>query len=186
VIIQLEFSPNEVRMTAYRAIQCGSFGFTYGAQGLWYPTQNEKDMKESEWGEVIPWWEAIDLPGGEQMKHLRACYESVKWWKLEPRPDAVEKEQDAVEQTPVLKEKLRILAKVDGERTFLVYFPIDLNPEIEATLKLGDKTTPYAAVWFNPRTGEKTPIAGPISLPGPLPSRPSSEDWVLILQKHKD
>ena len=177
---------DEVRMTAYRAIQCGSFGYTYGAQGLWYPTQNENDMKQSEWGEVIPWWKAIDLPGGEQMKHLRMCYELVEWWKLEPRPDAVEKEQDAVEQTPALREKLRILAKADGERTFLVYFPIDLDAEIKATFKLGDKATPYAGIWFNPRTGEKTAIAGAISLPGPLPSRPSSEDWMLILQKHKD
>jgi hypothetical protein len=170
---------DEVRMTAYRAIQCGSFGYTYGAQGLWYPTQNEEDMKESKWGEVIPWWKAINLPGGDEMKHLRACYELVEWWKLEPRPDAVE-------QTPAPSEKLRILAKVDGERVFLVYFPIDLDADMEATLKLGDRATPYVGVWFNPRTGEKTAIAGAISLPGLLPSRPSSEDWIFILQKQKD
>ena len=79
-----------VRHNAYKAINGGSFGYTYGAHGLWYPTQDEKDERFKEWGAPIPWWKALQMPGSQQMKHLRAFYENVDWWRLEPcHPDEV-------------------------------------------------------------------------------------------------
>ena len=83
------FTDKDVRERACRAIQSGSFGYTYGSHGLWYPTQDENDTLMDEWGTPMPWWEALKRPGATQLGHLRAAYETVDWWKLQPRPEAV-------------------------------------------------------------------------------------------------
>jgi len=83
------FTAADVRNRAWRAIQSGCFGYTYGSHGLWYPTQNEKDNRFSEWGKPTPWWIALRRPGAEQMGRMRAIYESVRWWRLRPLPRAI-------------------------------------------------------------------------------------------------
>ncbi|MDX9981344.1 MAG: DUF4038 domain-containing protein [Lentisphaeria bacterium] len=84
-----DFTDANVREVAYRAIQAGSCGYTYGSQGLWYPTQNEQDTKTDNWGKPLVWWEALRRPGADQLAHLRKIYETVEWWRLQPRPDAI-------------------------------------------------------------------------------------------------
>ena len=79
----------DVREVAYRAIQCGSFGYTYGSHGLWYPTQNEDDPRHDQWGKRTPWWKALERPGATQLGHMRTIYESVPWWQLVPLTNAV-------------------------------------------------------------------------------------------------
>ena len=79
----------DVREVAYRAIQSGSFGYTYGSHGLWYPTQNEDDPQHDNWGKRTPWWESLERPGATQLGRMRTIYESVPWWQLKPVPDAV-------------------------------------------------------------------------------------------------
>jgi len=83
------FTAADVRNRAWRAIQSGCFGYTYGSHGLWYPAQNEHDTRTKEWGKPTPWWIALQRPGAEQMGRLRAIYESVPWWQLEPLPEAI-------------------------------------------------------------------------------------------------
>ena len=170
-----------VRHAAYRAIQAGSFGYTYGAQGLWFPISSTDRVPERvspAWGDPVLWWEALAKPGGAQMQHLRACYESVKWWRLEPRPDAVRTKA-------ALPEKNRILVKADGDRTFLLYFPGGLDPALKATLRGGNQSLSYEAAWFCPRNGDVKTVARNITMPDgelSLPERPDSKDWVLILK----
>lgn len=96
------FTAGEIRHAAYRAMQAGCCGFTYGSHGLWYPTQSETDRKFDEWGPPMAWWQAYKRPGGAQMKHLRACYESLEWWRLEPLPDVVRPEPKLDEQKRIL------------------------------------------------------------------------------------
>ena len=168
-----------VRHHAYRAIQCGSFGYTYGSHGLWYPNQNARDKKFSEWGPPVPWWVALKRPGGAQMKHLRACYESVRWWCLAPRPGAVETARS-------LGEHQRILAQSDGEGLYLLYYPAKLPAGTEARLRARPGGG-FEATWFNPRDGKTTP-AGKAVRPGaagkvPLPVPPDRNDWLLILRR---
>lgn len=168
-----------VRLSAYRAIQLGSFGYTYGAQGLWYPTQNESDERFSEWGAPIPWWEALMQPGATQMEYLRAFYESIEWWKLEPRPDAVSTSKK-------LTARNRILTKADGDRLFVVYMPSGFYSQADATLNGLDSSKTYAARWFNPRTGEFLAHRGRIDASSgswKLPERPDSEDWLLLIEE---
>jgi hypothetical protein len=81
------FTDSHVRNVAYRAIQNGSCGYTYGSQGLWYPTQNEKDTRTDNWGKPLVWWQAVRRPGAEQLGYLRRIYETVDWWRLKPSPE---------------------------------------------------------------------------------------------------
>ncbi|GEM_PF-2216846 len=83
------FQAADVRNRAWRAIQSGCFGYTYGSHGLWYPTQNEHDERTSEWGEPTPWWIALSRPGATHMGYMREIYESVPWWRLRPLPGAI-------------------------------------------------------------------------------------------------
>jgi hypothetical protein len=71
-----------VRQVAYRAIQSGCCGYTYGAQGCWNAAWERQDRK-STWGD-LPWFEGIDLPGAEQMGYMRRFYEQVGWHQLRP------------------------------------------------------------------------------------------------------
>ena len=114
------------------------------------------------------------------MVHLKKCYESVEWWKLEPLPDAVNTAEE-------LKEHQRILTKADGDMVFVIYFPRNTQ-SIKATLtglKQQTEATVYSAELFNPRTGsvEELNRIAVMESELELPNRPSAEDWMLILQK---
>ena len=43
----------------------------------------------------------------------------------------------------------------------------------------------YGGVWFDPRTGKTTPVAAPVSaVKGAALSKPTGEDWLLLLKAH--
>jgi hypothetical protein len=168
----------DVRAVAYCAMQSGSFGYTYGAHGLWYPTQDETDKTFDEWGKPIPWWEALAMPGGEQMGYLRAFYESVGWWALVPRPDAV--------SMPPGYELRRVLVRAEEDRTFVVYFPRALPETMDIVLQGPEPGASYAAVWNDPRTAETIFLSPPLVAGKDgvrLPGRPDRQDWLLVLRK---
>ncbi len=176
-----EHTPDDVRRAAYHAIQAGSFGFTYGAQGLWYPTQTAADKTFDDWGRPMVWWESLERLGAAQLSHLRQCYESVAWWKLVPRPDAVELSGKASDAT-------RPLVKSEGDAVHLIWFPQGWGAKTPATLKLAAAGGggSFSATWFNPRDGKETRPASVLSSAGgrcPLPDRMDEEDWVLILRR---
>lgn len=168
-----------VRLVAYHAIQSGSFGYTYGSHGLWYPNQNAEDKKTSGWGVPIPWWEALHRPGGAQMAYLSKLYQSVSWWNLEPRPGAV----FTLEK---LSEEERIVTKAEGSDLFVIYYPSRVLPGVQTMLLGTDTGATYNATWFDPRTGESTEAASGRKNDGrmlALPDRPDGSDWILIVRK---
>ena len=175
-----EHTAGDVRRAAYHAIQAGSFGYTYGAHGLWYPTQNAEDLTFSDWGTPMVWWEALERPGASQMEHLRRCYESVDWWKLVPRPGAVE-------FAGAVRDATRPLAKSEADAVYVVWFPQGSGAQATALLQLTDPAAggTFAARWFNPRDGHTTHLAPLPATAGrcPLPARPDEEDWILILRR---
>ena len=173
------FDASVVRHNAYKAIQCGSFGFTYGSHGLWYPNQDANDLKFSNWGRPVPWWVAMKRPGAAQMKHLRACYESVRWWRLEPRPDAIR--ADRSQPAPS-----GILAKADGDEVYVLYYPANRPADAKARLLARQGAGPFSGTWFDPRSGQATALPGTIAPDREglgLPTPPDREDWVLILRR---
>jgi hypothetical protein len=178
------FSPERVRLAAYRAIQTGSFGYTYGAHGLWYPTQHRGDTSFFEYGGPSrPWWEALSLPGARQMTVLRDIYESLPWWNLEPRPDAT------VTAAPV-PEHQRVLTKADRDTTFVIYFPPGLTPATKTFLRSTDPRAAYFGMWVDPRDGSTRVVMRDLRPDDQfllLPAVPDRRDWILLLGKvHTD
>jgi len=182
------FSDEVVRHNAYKAIQSGACGFTYGSHGLWYPTQDERDDKFSEWGRPLPWWEALRRPGGAHMGFLRKCYEMVEWWKLEPV-----RAEEALDLDPFYEsDGQRVTVKADGDRVAVIHFPDGPFPSgqpigLRAWLRMGADGEQYHIARFDPRTGTADSLgvmkvsSGLIALP-PLPDQ---RDWVMIVQKQE-
>ena len=164
-----------IRRTAYSAIQSGCFGFTYGAQGLYAGVlSKERPLTTARWGPVLTWREALTLPGGAQMQHLRKCYESVAWWKLEPRPGAAPGSS--------------VLVKADADRTYLLYYLPQGKVPAEARLTGVPKGATYRAAWFDPRGGQTTRLPEPLAAGADglaLPTRPDQQDWMLVLTQHR-
>lgn len=170
-----------VRTTAYRAIQSGSFGYTYGSHGLWYPIHSHDERIEhiDRWGKPIPWWEALDRPGGRQMGHLRKFYESLPWWRLEPAPAAVETD------FRVAGSRANVSAKSDGDTLFTIHFPPVFSPRAAVWLNGVKAGATYTANWFNPSKGtflDKFSVQAE-STRLLLPERPDHADWLLVLRK---
>ena len=176
----LGFNTDDTREAAYRAIQAGSFGFTYGSHGLYYPTQHDNDkMGWDLFGKSPVWDVALRRPGGDQMRHLRSCYESVEWWKLKPKPTAVETDSP-------LAEMQRILTKADGDTIFLIYFPRRMPAGTKPRLTGVATGSTYSALWFDPRTGKKASLKQALTVHDDklrLPRKPDERDWMLILRK---
>lgn len=167
-----------VRRSAYLAIQSGCCGYTYGAHGLWYPTQDEHDKTFSEWGPAIPWWQAIEQPGGQQMKYLRDAYEMLDWWVL--RPIGVDQ---AMELPAQMRDGDKPLVKADAGRTqLLVYLPASSAPREELYVRGLVGGAGYKRIQFDPRTGQhleervNADAAGRIS----LSLRGGNDDAVVI------
>jgi hypothetical protein len=161
-----------VRYNAYNTMQGGFCGFGYGAQGLWYPSQDEDDHTfEGDWGESIPWWRALERPGGYQMTTLRRFYESIEWWTLAP--------YDAVSHTSI-----PVLSK--NEELFVAYFPAHFSFVDTVKLLQVKSDKPFYFEFLDPRDGGKSSPQNNELLPRDgaltLPVRPGQSDWILVLR----
>ncbi len=165
-----EVNADDVRRSAWHAMQSGCCGYTYGANGLWYPTQNADDKTfAGDWGTATPWWDAMNYPGSSQLTILKKFYEQLPWTKLRPHPEQLKIDGSLGDS------KRPLLQTTD--KLSIVYFPEGSGKDRTVELKIG----PCSAEWFNPRNGE---IAGKASLmfdgdTARLPNRPDDNDWVL-------
>jgi hypothetical protein len=163
-----------VRRSAYTAFQGGGCGFTYGAQGLYAGVlDRNRPLTTARWGPVLTWDEGLQLPGGAQLQHLRACYESVQWWKLEPALGAIDPPAE-------------ILVKADGTDTLLLYFPPGAKVSPSACLVRMPEDAHYRAEWFDPRTGKRTALSAALAVQHSrllLPRRPDEQDWMLLVKR---
>jgi len=172
--IVLGADPNHadrVREAAYKALQCGGTGFGYGANGLWNDCTSDTDCSCCEqWG-VHPWYDAIHFAGGKQMRHLRAFYDALPWWRLTPRFSDPTWAQFADSEASVLSS--------DGSDLYVAYF---YGATAQGAIYRMNGT--YSAYWFNPRTGHWSLIddqVSPQSGHWNVPEKPDAQDWLLLL-----
>jgi hypothetical protein len=127
------------------------------------------------YGAHIPWYESLDAPGANQMRHLRALMESNSL--IDHVPDA----SLLADAGPRGKGHLRATRSGNGESA-LVYSP--LGKPIPVRLDRFATGRIFAS-WFDPRTGESTPC-GTFETPGARTFKPPSSgedhDWVLVLR----
>lgn len=167
-----------VRQVAYRAIQSGCCGYSYGGQGCWNGAWDAEEARIS-WGS-LPWFEGVDLAGAVQMGHLRRLYESLDWTGLRPAPHFFEASNAENE----IFYRPAVSADNDG-RTIVIYFAETYRFEDGAGTLRGLLPHPYKISWFDPRSGERTSIAAAAMPDGGelvVPPAPGEGDWVLTVQ----
>ena len=164
-----------VRFQAYKAIGCGSCGYTYGGAGIWACRWSRDDTRWLDYNREA-WFDGLDLPGSRQMKLLRKFYEGLPWWKLVPRWDdpawaAWENPEQSVLSS-------------DGNSTYVVYFYA--AGTATGTLKSMDAKVAYTARWFDPRTGKyrlASDSIKPMNGDWAVPEKPDAKDWLLVVNK---
>ena len=158
----------DVRKNAYLSVFAGSFGHTYGCHDVW---QMYAPGRTAINGASIPWYDAINLTGANQMKYLRRLIEARP---LEFRvPD-----QSLI--TNARYEHDHIQATRGNDYAFIY-----TSEGKEITVNFGKISGgSIKATWYNPRNGE-TKDAGVFVNKGKqkfiAPGNGYGQDWVLII-----
>ena len=166
--------PDAPRQSAWKALLCGSYGYTYGVAGVWaikwdYDVPGWDDFQNG-----TPWFDGLDRPGGVQMGIVRRFFEGLGDWQwLIPRfGDAAYGSFASPEES--------VLATY-GTVTYVAYF---YGAGLETGALAGmDPAKAYTATWFNPRAEEYVPIGAVAPADGSwsIPRKPDTEDWVLLV-----
>jgi hypothetical protein len=146
-------------------------GVTYGGHGMWsWQTEAGPPRDHPYTGIAKPWREAKDLPGAQQMKHLRNLIEGLPWWKLRPEPELLAEQPGRDDPAQFVA-----AARAGDGSAALLYLPAG------GTVKLAKSPQALGlgrAEWFDPRTGQRRPAAAE----GAALSAPDANDWLLVLQ----
>ncbi len=144
-------------------------GFTYGGHGVWgWDDGSGPPVDHPNSGTPLPWPQALRMPGAEQVRHIRAFFESLPFWTLRPAPNLL------VEQ-PGEKDVRRWVAAAStpsGDRIVL-YTPIAQPIRLQRTRV----NRIVRADWTDPRTGQRHPL----QVGAELELRPGADEDALVL-----
>ena len=167
----------DVRRPLYWDLFGGACGHTYGHHSVWQMWQPGRNPINNP---LMPWQEAIDQPGAEQMQYGRRLIESRP--VLSRVPDDSIIVTDRVPTAVPGAGRYRFVATRDREGTYaMVYVPIGRAFSVRMEVIKGAKVKAW---WFNPRDGHATAI-GEFDNTGQrrfVPPNPGEGlDWVLVL-----
>ena len=167
-------STADARQSAWKALLCGSAGYTYGAAGIWALKWDSADTHWKEYNHAISGWAAgLALPGAAQMTVLKTFFTALPWTALTPCfGDPAWAEWTDPERC--------VLARV-GNHLYLAYCYGETSTGI---LKGLDPVVPYSAGWIHPCTGNSTVIAEGFQTSDgrwTVPLKPPG-DWVLRVE----
>lgn len=176
----------KTRQSAWQSQIAGTFGFTYGAQGIWWGcyTTQDPNLNCGQGDDARAWYTAIDFSVGQQMSFMAKFWTSFGWWTLTPDGYA-----NLWLFAPTDTQKP--YQKSDGNNRSLIiaYLPLQLNGNTyNGTARNLSPTGIYISKWFNPRNGtytiiEKNWIPSSDGLWN-IPNQPTAnDDWVLIIQR---
>jgi len=164
----------------------GMFGYGYGAIDIWYyQSAYDMDTTSSDGVDTItpedkatPWTQSLHFETAGQMGQMRAFFEGMNWWELEPRFGSWE----WFIPVPFFT---RTSVASRGNDAYAAYF---YNPTRLTGLLRGLDQGPYEAEWFNPRSGETVPIGSVRPLLGMacIPCKPDKDDWVFYLYRAQE
>lgn len=164
------FTASDVRQAVYRSVFAGGCGVTYGCNAVWqmaserHPFQNQP---------VGYWIDSLELPGANQMRHLKHLMLQRPFFERIPDQSLLEGGTGG---------DLPIRATRDFSGTTLMAF---LPQGGEVTVRLADLPgDTFEAWWYDPRTGECLNI-GRISGDKWTLETPGfagfGRDWVLVV-----
>lgn len=166
-------APWDVRRAAYWSVFAGSFGHTYGHRSFIAWMRKGETFK---YGAHIPWYESLDAPGANRMRHLRSLIEEHSLVDHVPDTTLL---TDAGKRG---KAHLQAMRAGDGGAA-LVYSPLGKAIQVRMDQL---KASRVVASWFDPRTGDSTPC-GTFESRGTHtftpPSGGEDNDWVLVLKQ---
>ncbi len=164
---------NDARISAWKAMLCGSAGYTYGGAGIWALKWDPADTRWTDYNHQIDgWYAGMEMPGTAMMTILKEFFADVPWTSLVPRF------ADPAWITSEDPEKC-VLATI-GSEVYLAYF---YGESSTSTLKNLAVETTYTAQWFDPRTGKRITISTGIKTATgewQVPEKPD-DDWLLIV-----
>ncbi|CAF1049860.1 unnamed protein product [Adineta ricciae] len=176
----------KTRQSAWQSQIAGAFGFTYGAQGIWWGcyTVQDSNFNCGTGSDARAWNIAIDFPVGKQMSFMAQFWTSIDWWTLSP-------DNNSIVWSNAPTDTQRPYQKSDGDNRALVvaYLPLQLSGTVYiGTVTNLSPTGTYMSRWFNPRNGTYTIIdKGWTPTKTGLwnvPNQPTfSDDWVLLIQR---
>ena len=160
----------DIRQAAYWAVLAGSFGLTYGHHSIWSMTTDPHN-NERECYFILTWEQAVNRPGGSQMKYLRKLFESRPALDLVPAQDLLLKQYEGQNH----------LQAARGRNYAFIYTPTGQKLEVALGRISGERVR---ASWYNPRNGETLPTGeydnrGNAAFFPPEAGR--GYDWVLVL-----
>jgi hypothetical protein len=181
----IQFNPKEnghstsadVRRPLYWNLFSGAFGHTYGHHSVWQMWQPGRKPVNFP---LMPWHEAIDQPGAEQMQYGRRLIESRPFLTRIP-DDSVIVPGEVTTSVPGAG-RYRFVATRDSEGTYaMVYAPVGRPFSVRMDV-INDNNV--IAWWYSPRNGQVQRI-GKFSNEGTREFTPpgigENFDWVLVL-----
>ncbi len=204
----LEISPtvtaSEVRQSFWaHLIHSGLSGHTYGANGIWQVNLPEQAYGESpagnNWG-TLPWQDAMQLPGAQQLTIAKQFIDTLPWYALytytlahPPKPLAA-----LIDRIPSKRISRQLRKRLIGKQ---VNTPVaaakTLDQQLAIYYTVTDKefalnTKPFksgfSAYWFDPTSGRQHQIDTSMVTNAPSASfvpfgknSAGDQDWVLVL-----
>lgn len=162
----------DVRRAIYLSLlNAPPVGSSYGAHGIWsWETSAQEPLNHEGSGVANPWREAIDLPGGRDVRHVAALFTSFDWWTL--RPDSTLVEAQPFPERP----RRHVSGASSPQRDLaLLYLPAGGTVEVDTSgLEEG-----CSATWFNPREGgfQEARAENRTRF-----TAPDENDWVLLFR----
>ncbi len=164
------FNDYDIRVHAYWNFLSGACGYTYGANSIW-------QMFEKHGPYNIPcitdWRAALELPGAEQIKHIKTLFELYPFEKLIPNQKLI--------TGPNTRDENHIRAATSKDLNFALLYLAKGQ-----TVQVNIKSHLYTHKWYNPRTGEFTNPDTKKVIKNQYFSPPTSgiyNDWILILEQ---
>ncbi len=178
-----------VRFQAWSALLNGAAGHTYGAWGMWtfYDPNHEQPGEIS--NNYNDWRNIINAPGASDMQHVSSFFtnSTLNWSALVPHRDWLRVNGGALSwlSWPTRYDFTPPHCAAIAGKTYVVYVPEGNGGNTISITNLASNE--YRAQWYNPRTGAYTETSGPNGVTQwNLPSRPNSNDWVLLLTRVDD
>jgi hypothetical protein len=161
----------DIRKAAYLDLFAGAFGHTYGCHDIW---QMYSPKDEGVNGPHMFWYEALELPGANQLIHLKNLL--VKRNFADRVPDQsliIENNLPAAERIQATRGNNYILVYTSAGRAF--------------TMNMGKlKAADVTAYWYSPAKGtstEKSKVANKGTHKFTPPSSGYGHDWVLVVEE---
>lgn len=167
----------DVRRPLYWDLFEGACGHTYGHHSIWQMWQPDRRPIN---GPLMPWYEALNQPGAEQMQYGR--------WLMESRPMLSRIPDDTIIVTDRVPTSVpgagryRFVGTRDRSGSYaMVYAPVGRTFAVHMDRISGETVKAW---WYNPRNGTAT-AAGEFENRGERdftpPDRGEFLDWVLVL-----